>query len=123
MVRMRKHVDGLHGFDGVLAVEQRQIARLSSRIATHIYYGAGSGVENHVDYILVHAIRDARINSEANGIHNTEFFAGDMKDVLTDEFIAEHGRPEVMIVDPPRAGMHEDVVNVILNAEIGRAHV
>ena len=55
MVRMRKHVDGLHGFDGVLAVEQRQIARLSSRIATHIYYGAGSGVENHVDYILVHA--------------------------------------------------------------------
>ena len=62
------------------------------------------------------AIRDARINSEANGIHNTEFFAGDMKDVLTDEFIAEHGRPEVMIVDPPRAGMHEDVVNVILNA-------
>lgn len=63
------------------------------------------------------AIADARINSQANGIDNTLFFAGDMKDVLTDSFIATHGRPDVMIVDPPRAGMHEDVVNVILNAE------
>ncbi|MDE6802963.1 MAG: 23S rRNA (uracil(1939)-C(5))-methyltransferase RlmD, partial [Muribaculaceae bacterium] len=62
------------------------------------------------------AIKDARINSEVNGLDNTEFFAGDMKDVLTDEFIERHGRPDVMIVDPPRAGMHEDVVNVILNA-------
>ena len=62
------------------------------------------------------AIRDARINSEANGISNTEFFAGDMKDVLTDEFIAQYGRPDVMIVDPPRAGMHGDVVEVIMNA-------
>ena len=62
------------------------------------------------------AIADAKINSEVNGIDNTVFFAGDMKDVLTDEFIAEHGCPDVMIVDPPRAGMHEDVVNVILNA-------
>lgn len=63
------------------------------------------------------AIKDARINSEVNGIENTLFFAGDMKDVLTDDFIDEHGHPEVMIVDPPRAGMHGDVVNVILNAE------
>lgn len=62
------------------------------------------------------AIADAKVNSEFNGIENTEFFAGDMKDVLTDEFISVHGRPEVMIVDPPRAGMHEDVVKVILNA-------
>lgn len=62
------------------------------------------------------AIKDARVNSEANGINNTAFFAGDMKDVLTDEFISVHGRPDVMIVDPPRAGMHGDVVNVILNA-------
>lgn len=62
------------------------------------------------------AIEDARINSAVNGIDNTEFFAGDMKDVLTDEFIERHGRPDVMIVDPPRAGMHADVVNVILNA-------
>lgn len=63
------------------------------------------------------AIKDARINSEVNGIENTLFFAGDMMDVLTDDFIDEHGRPEVMIVDPPRAGMHGDVVKVILNAE------
>lgn len=62
------------------------------------------------------AIKDARINSEANGISNTEFFAGDMKDVLTDAFVEAHGRPEVIIVDPPRAGMHGDVVSVILNA-------
>lgn len=62
------------------------------------------------------AIADAKLNSEVNGIDNTIFFAGDMKDVLTDGFIAEHGRPDVMFIDPPRAGMHEDVVNVILNA-------
>lgn len=66
------------------------------------------------------AIEDARINSQANAIDNTEFFAGDMKDVLTDDFVAAHGRPDVMIVDPPRAGMHGDVVKVILDAEPGR---
>lgn len=62
------------------------------------------------------AIEDAKINSNINNIDNTLFYAGDMKDVLTDAFIAEHGRPDVMIVDPPRAGMHDDVVKVILNA-------
>lgn len=65
------------------------------------------------------AIKDARINAGVNGLTNTEFFAGDMKDVLNDEFIAEHGRPDVMIVDPPRAGMHKDVVDTILRAEPG----
>ena len=68
-----------------------------------------------IEYVA-DAIEDAKINSEVNGITNTEFYAGDMKDVLTDDFIAAHGRPEVMIVDPPRAGMHADVVQVILNA-------
>ena len=63
------------------------------------------------------AIEDAKLNSRVNGIDNTSFFAGDMKDVLTADFIAAHGRPDVMIVDPPRAGMHGDVVNVILDAE------
>lgn len=62
------------------------------------------------------AIEDAKVNSAVNGIGNTEFFAGDMKDVLTDEFIARHGRPDVIIVDPPRAGMHADVVKVIMDA-------
>lgn len=63
------------------------------------------------------AIEDAKLNSKVNGIDNTLFYAGDMKDILTDDFVRRHGRPEVMIVDPPRAGMHEDVVKVILNAE------
>jgi 23S rRNA (uracil1939-C5)-methyltransferase len=62
------------------------------------------------------AIEDAKINSEINGIKNTLFYAGDMKDILTDEFIAEHGRPDVIITDPPRAGMHPDVVKTILRA-------
>lgn len=66
------------------------------------------------------AIEDAKINAAANGLGNTEFYAGDMKDVLTSGFIAEHGHPDVMIVDPPRAGMHEDVVKVILDAEPDR---
>ena len=66
------------------------------------------------------AIEDAKINAAANGLGNTEFYAGDMKDVLTAGFIAEHGHPDVMIVDPPRAGMHEDVVRVILDAEPDR---
>lgn len=63
------------------------------------------------------AIEDAKVNSKINNIDNTLFYAGDMKDMLTDGFIREHGRPDVIITDPPRAGMHEDVVNVILNAE------
>lgn len=62
------------------------------------------------------AIKDAKINSEINGISNTEFYAGDMKDVLNEEFIKQHGVPDVMIVDPPRAGMHEDVVKTLLVA-------
>lgn len=62
------------------------------------------------------AIEDAKLNSKVNGIENTLFYAGDMKDVLTDSFVEKHGHPDVMIIDPPRAGMHEDVVNVILNA-------
>lgn len=66
------------------------------------------------------AIEDAKVNASINGLDNTEFYAGDMKNVLTADFIAEHGRPDVMIVDPPRAGMHEDVVKVIMEAAPGR---
>ena len=62
------------------------------------------------------AIEDAKINSEVNHIDNTLFYAGDMKDILTDDFIAEHGRPDIIITDPPRAGMHPDVVKTILRA-------
>lgn len=62
------------------------------------------------------AIEDAWVNAKGNNITNCEFFAGDMKDVLTDEFIGIHGRPDVIILDPPRAGIHPDVAKVILNA-------
>ena len=62
------------------------------------------------------AIEDARANALNNGIENCEFIAGDMKDVLTDNFIAGHGKPDVVILDPPRAGIHPDVAEVILNA-------
>jgi 23S rRNA (uracil-5-)-methyltransferase rumA len=62
------------------------------------------------------AIEDAKENSHVNEINNTLFYAGDMKDILTDDFIQEHGQPDVIITDPPRAGMHADVVKVILNA-------
>ena len=63
------------------------------------------------------AIEDAKVNSQINGITNTLFYAGDMKDMLTQDFINEHGRPDVIITDPPRAGMHNDVIDVILFAE------
>ncbi len=62
------------------------------------------------------AIEDAKVNSEINGIKNTAFFAGDMKDILTESFIAENGTPDVIITDPPRAGMHKDVVEIIMKA-------
>ncbi len=69
------------------------------------------GIEN-----VEAAIADAKINAEINGIENTLFFAGDMKDILNDTFIKEKGRPDVIITDPPRAGMHADVVHAILGA-------
>ena len=66
------------------------------------------------------AIEDAKVNAKANGITNCLFFAGDMKDVLNEAFIAKHGRPDVVILDPPRAGIHPDVAQVILKAAPGR---
>lgn len=63
------------------------------------------------------AIEDAKVNSELNGIGNTKFYAGDMKDVLTSDFLRQHGLPDVVITDPPRAGMHPDVVQTIISAE------
>lgn len=63
------------------------------------------------------AIEDAKVNAEINSIENALFYAGDMKDMLTQDFINEHGRPDVIITDPPRAGMHQDVIDVMLFAE------
>ena len=60
------------------------------------------------------AIEDAKINSSINKITNTDFYAGDIKDLLDDDFINQHGKPDVIITDPPRAGMHQDVINMLL---------
>lgn len=104
----------------------RDFARLTgNELVYDLYTGTGTianFVSAHarkvigVEYVP-EAIEDAKINSEVNGISNTVFYAGDMKDILTDGFIAENGRPDVIIVDPPRAGMHADVVDTILRAE------
>jgi 23S rRNA (uracil1939-C5)-methyltransferase len=82
------------------------IAQFVSRLASKVI-----GIE-----YVPEAIEDARANAAANGITNCEFFAGDMKDVLDEAFITEHGRPDVIILDPPRAGIHPDVAKVILEA-------
>lgn len=103
----------------------REFADLSGdEVVYDLYTGTGtiaqfvSGRASKVIGIeyVAEAIEDARTNAAVNGIDNCEFFAGDMKDILTDSFIQEHGRPDVMIVDPPRAGMHPDVVATILKA-------
>ncbi len=104
----------------------RDFARLTgNELVYDLYTGTGTIAcfvarnARHVVGIeyVPEAIDDAKINAGINGLDNTEFYAGDMKNVLTSDFIAEHGHPDVMIVDPPRAGMHDDVVKVILEAE------
>ncbi|MBP5477317.1 MAG: 23S rRNA (uracil(1939)-C(5))-methyltransferase RlmD [Paludibacteraceae bacterium] len=72
-----------------------------------------------IEYVS-EAIDDARENAAVNGLTNVRFYAGDMKDILTEDFVRREGYPDVIITDPPRAGMHEDVVNVILSAEPDR---
>ena len=72
-----------------------------------------------IEYVPT-AIEDAKINSEINGINNTLFFAGDMKDILNEEFIQNHGKPDVVITDPPRAGMHADVIKRLLEMETAK---
>ena len=104
----------------------REFAELSgNELVYDLYTGTGT-IANFVarkakqvigiEYVP-EAIEDAKVNSSINDIQNTLFFSGDMKDILNDDFVAQYGRPDVIITDPPRAGMHEDVVNVILNAE------
>ena len=103
----------------------REFAGLTGReLVYDLYTGTGTianfvakkaGKVIGIEYVP-EAIEDAKVNSEVNGITNTLFYAGDMKDVLSDDFIREHGRPDVIITDPPRAGMHPDVVKTILRA-------
>lgn len=93
-----------------------------------LYTGAGTianfiagGVKQvvGVEYVPT-AIEDAKFNAELNGIENTIFYAGDMKDILTREFVEAHGKPDVVITDPPRAGMHTDVVERLLEMEAAK---
>ncbi|MCF0208853.1 MAG: 23S rRNA (uracil(1939)-C(5))-methyltransferase RlmD [Bacteroidaceae bacterium] len=104
----------------------RSFAELTgAELVYDLYTGTGTianfvaGRAKHVIGIeyVPEAIEDAKINSEINNVQNTEFYAGDMKDILTDDFVKQHGQPDVIITDPPRAGMHQDVINVILNAK------
>jgi 23S rRNA (uracil1939-C5)-methyltransferase len=101
----------------------RDFANLSATdVVYDLYTGTGT-IANFVakqalkvvgiEYIEA-AITDAKINSEINGINNTSFYAGDMKDVLNEDFLEKEGKPSVIITDPPRAGMHPDVVQTLV---------
>lgn len=72
-----------------------------------------------IEYVEA-AIEDAKLNANLNNINNVEFFAGDMKDMLTHDFINKHGKPDVIITDPPRAGMHEEVIKVLCETKAPR---
>jgi 23S rRNA (uracil1939-C5)-methyltransferase len=104
----------------------REFAGLTGKeIVYDLYTGTGT-IANYVagyakkvigiEYVA-EAVQDARINSGINNITNTIFFSGDMKDVLSEKFVSENGRPDVIITDPPRAGMHEEVVRAIIKAK------
>jgi 23S rRNA (uracil1939-C5)-methyltransferase len=106
-----------------------EFAELSGKeVVYDLYTGTGtianyiSAYANRVigiEYVQ-EAVQDAIINSEINNIHNTSFFAGDMKDVLTESFFILHGKPDVIITDPPRAGMQEEVIEIINGAGADR---
>ncbi|MDR0981843.1 MAG: 23S rRNA (uracil(1939)-C(5))-methyltransferase RlmD [Culturomica sp.] len=101
----------------------REFAGLTGRETVYDLYTGTGTIANFlasqsakvvgIEYVP-EAIDDAKVNSEINGIRNTSFYAGDMKDVLNEEFINTHGKPDVIVTDPPRAGMHADVVATIL---------
>ena len=110
--------------NGELRIDNNDLSQDRLPLVYDLYTGTGT-IANFVakkakkvigiEYVP-EAIEDAKVNSQLNGIDNTLFYAGDMKDILTDDFIAKHGRPDVIITDPPRAGMHPDVVKTIINA-------
>jgi 23S rRNA (uracil1939-C5)-methyltransferase len=101
-----RELAGLTGNENVydLYTGVGSIALFVSKLAKQVV-----GIEN-----VEAAIEDAKINAALNSITNTHFYAGDMKDVLNDELIAKHGKPDVIITDPPRAGMHPDVIAKLL---------
>ena len=103
----------------------RNFAKLTgNELVYDLYTGTGT-IANFVAHqarqvigieYVPEAIEDAKVNAQINKLDNTLFYAGDMKDILNQEFIEKHGRPDVIITDPPRAGMHTDVINTILFA-------
>lgn len=107
----------------------RNFANLTgNEVVYDLYTGTGT-IANFVAHqakqvigleYVAEAIEDAKINSQINNIHNTQFYAGDMKDLLNDGFMQNHPKPDVIITDPPRAGMHEDVVKMLLKIEAPR---
>ena len=106
--------------------EAREFADLKGdEVVFDLYTGTGT-IANFVaknakqvigiEYVEA-AIEDAKLNAKVNGIENTRFYAGDLKDILTEDFVRNHPKPDVVITDPPRAGMHEDVVKMLLKLE------
>jgi 23S rRNA (uracil1939-C5)-methyltransferase len=108
LYRVAKKFAGLTG--------EETVYDLYTGTGTIANYIAGSAAKVIGIEYIEEAVKDAVINSGLNNIHNTYFFAGDLKDVLNEDFIKSNGKPDVIITDPPRGGMHEDVVNAILKA-------
>ncbi len=107
----------------------REFAELTGKeLVYDLYTGTGTianFVARHAKAVIgieyvPEAIEDAMVNSEINHISNTKFFAGDMKNILNDDFVTQYGRPDIIITDPPRAGMHPDVIETILHAQPSR---
>jgi len=129
-IRFRIGPKSFYQTNSIQAARLYEVARdfagfKGNELVYDLYTGAGTianfiaGQVNEVigvEYVPS-AIEDAKINSEINGISNTKFYAGDMKDVLNAEFVSAHGKPDVIISDPPRAGMHPDVVARLLEIE------
>jgi len=130
MIRFRIGAKSFYQTNSLQALRLYEITRnfagfKGDELVYDLYTGAGT-IANFiasqvkevigVEYVP-QAIEDAKINSQINNITNTKFYAGDMKDVLVANFVAEHGKPDVIITDPPRAGMHADVVNCLMEIE------
>jgi 23S rRNA (uracil1939-C5)-methyltransferase len=128
-LRFRIHPKSFYQTNSAQAYELYKVARKFANIQKDelvfdLYTGTGTiglfVAKNAKQVIGVEyveeAVADARINAESNGIDNAKFFAGDMKDILVEEFFTTHGQPDVIITDPPRAGMHEQVTKRILDS-------
>ena len=112
-----------------LAFENSQFTIHNSQLNNPLVYDLYTGTGTIANFVagqarkvigieyVPEAIEDAKVNSRINGIENTKFYAGDMKDILNKDFIEKHGKPDIIITDPPRAGMHQDVIDAILFAD------